>query len=217
VDTGKIEIFVLVLVVFLVLSRRLFSGNTTHDPSDLPPSSYVDPPPSSFGGLDFAKRGFPEHGFPEHGSVISADARSSSTGLVGSELPFPVSLPPRQAGPDGKYNRPLVLNYYFKKLDLLHGPEDPRSFCDEFFVQLEEPETQVVWTNEYIVATPTGLQQLMDSGGHDSLHFDGMLIVVPKWNTPNLLKIIMDEVMEGYATREHPKEDTNKSSKRYWI
>ena len=211
-DTAKIEIFVVVLVVFLVLSRRLFSGHTTYNPSDLPPPPYTDMPPTTLGGPGSLISRSAAPGF------ISEKDQAISSGLVGSELPFPVSLAPRQAGPDGKYNRPLVLNYYFKKLDLLCGPEDPRSFCDEFFIQLEEPETQAVWTNEYIVATPAGLQQLMDSEGHDSLLFDGMLIVVPKWNIADLLKIIMDEVMEGYATREPPKEDsTSKLSKRYWI
>ena len=84
--------------------------------------------------------------------------RKNQPVLVGSDLPFPVSLPPREAGPDGKYNRPLVLNYYFKKLDLMRGPEDPQCFCDEFFIELEAPETRALWTNEYIVATPAGLQ-----------------------------------------------------------
>src|SRR5437660_11254015 len=111
----------------------------------------------------------------------------------------------------------MVLNYYFKKLDLVRGPDNPRSFCDEFVIQFEEPENQAAWTNEYIVATPAGLQQLLDSEGHDSLHFDGMLIVVPKWNLADLLKIIMDEVIEGYgASRTHKESTEKKEAQRYW-
>jgi hypothetical protein len=207
VETAKVVIFVVFFGLFLALSRKLFSSQTTYNPSDLPPSRYPDPPASGSAGPSSITPGFPME-----------DERKNQPVLVGAELPFPVSLPPREAGPDGKYNRPLILNYYFKKLDLLRGPEDARCFCDEFFVELEAPETRAVWTNEYIVATPAGLQQLLDSEGHDSLHFDGMLIVVPKWNVANLLKIIMDEVMEAYGGSEVPKEDSKKKdTERYGL
>jgi hypothetical protein len=205
VEAAKILIFVGFFVLFLVLAKNLFSPETTDRPPDVP-SSFPDP----------LAPGFAAPG------VITPDSNSADDGrnqavLVGADLPFPVSLPPRQSGPDGKYNRPMVLNYYFKKLDLVRGPDDPRSFCDEFFIQFEEPETQAMWTNAYIVATPAGLQQLLDSQGHDSLLFDGMLIVVAKWSLGDLLKIVMDEVMEGYGGPKAPKEEsTRKASERYW-
>jgi hypothetical protein len=205
VEEVKILIFVGFLILFLVAARNLFSG-TTYNSADMSSS----PNPDHL-GLDFSGA-----------RVSTADANQEDDGrapptLVGADLPFPISLPPRLADPDGKYNRPIVLNYYFKKLDLVRGPDDPCSFCDEFFVQFEEPETQAVWTNEYIVATPAGLQHLLDSEGHDSLHFDGMLIVVPKWNVPDLLKIIMDEVMESYPAWQKAKESSKKKeAERYW-
>lgn len=197
-EAVKIVIFVAFFVLFLTIARNLFSGKSTYGSADASASSIAPAEP----------------GFVPSERID--DGRSQPV-LVGAELPFPVSLPPRQAYPNGKYNRPIVRNYYFRKLDLVCGPDDHHSFCDEFFIQLEEPEMESVWTNEYIVATPAGLQQLLDSGRHDSLHFDGMLIVVPKWNLADLLKIIMDEVMEGYGTSRAPKEDSKKKdAERYW-
>ena len=199
-EEAKILVFVTVFLVFLAVARKFLPGKTTYNPADRPPSS----------GPDLVASGY---AVPNQ-----EDAGGSQRILVGADLPFPISLPPRQANPNGRYNRPVVLNYYFKKLDLVRGPDDPRSFCDEFFIQFEEPEMQAVWTNEYIVATPAGLQHLLESGGHDSLHFDGMLIVVPKWNVANLLKIIMAEVMDGYGTSRAPKENSKKKeAERYWI
>lgn len=197
-DAVKIVIFVAFFVLFLAIARNLFSGKSSYGPVDTSASNIGPAEPGSF-------------------PSVSTEERGNQPVLVGAELPFPVSLPPRQAYPNGKYNRPIVRNYYFKKLDLVHGPDDPRCFCDEFFIQFEEPEMESVWTNEYIVATPAGLQQMLDSGGHDSLHFDGMLIVVPKWNLADLLKIILDEVLEGYGTSRAPKENSKKKdAERYW-
>ena len=205
-EAAKIIIFVAFFVGFLMVVKNLFSGETTYKEAGMSSSPNPDLPAS---------------GFATSGITADADqedARRSPPRLVGAELPFPVSLPPRAADPDGKYNRPMVLNYYFKKLDLVRGPDDPRSFCDEFVIQFEEPENQAAWTNEYIVATPAGLQQLLESEGHDSLHFDGMLILVPKWSVADLLKIIMAEVMEGSARSAAPKtESKRKDAERYWI
>jgi hypothetical protein len=206
VEAAKILIFVAFFVAFLLIVKNLFAGKTTYNVADM--SSSPNPQ-------------LPASGFASTGTTADAnqeDEGRSPAVLVGADVPFPVSLPPRTADSDGKYNRPMVLNYYFKKIDLVRGPDDPRSFCDEFFIQFEEPETQAVWTNDYIVATPAGLQQLLESEGHDSLHFDGMLIVVPKWSMADLLKIIMAEVMEGYAKSAAPKtESKKKDAERYWI
>jgi len=196
-EAVKILIFVVFFVLFLVIARNLFSGKSSYGPVDASASD-IGPAESLFVPSGSAEEG-------------------RSQPVVGAEIPFPVSLPPRQAYPDGKFNRPIVRNYYFKKLDLVRGPDDPHCFCDEFSIQFEEPEMESVWTNEYIVATPAGLQQMLDSGGHDSLHFDGMLIVVPKWNLADLLKIILEEVIEGYGTSRDPKENsTKKDAERYW-
>jgi hypothetical protein len=103
---------------------------------------------------------------------------------------------------DGHYNRPLVRNYYFAKTDLLRGPADPMSFCDEFFIDLQDPESEHVWTYDYTVATPAGLQQVMNSEKFDSLYLAGNVVVVSRWDLRMVLHTIMDEIMKSYVQPE---------------
>lgn len=134
---------------------------------------------------------------------------------IGSELPFPVSLPAVQQLPNGRYNRPNVLNYYFSNLDLRAGPDNPRSFCDQLFVEFEAPETGACWINEYTVATPFGLQDLLDQMGQN-LCFDGTLLIVPRWDMTEILKTVLDDVMEKYASSEPSDVKREDRSGRYF-
>lgn len=120
---------------------------------------------------------------------------------IGSELPFPIVLPPVQQLPNGRYNRPKVLNYYFSNLDLKSGPENPRSFCDQLLVQFEAPETGAQWTNEYTIATPFGLQSLLDQTGQN-LSLDGTVIIVSRWDIARILRAVLDDMMERYVASE---------------
>lgn len=124
--------------------------------------------------------------------------------VIGSELPFPTALSPVQQLPNGRYNRPKVLNYYFSNLDLKSGPENPRAFCDQLFVQFEAPETGAQWTNEYTVATPFGLQSLLDQTGQN-LSFEGTVIIVAQWDMTKIMRTVLDDMMERYANPE-PEE-----------
>lgn len=144
-------------------------------------------------------------------SITGGRARPSA---IGAELPFPVGLPPVQRLPSGRYNRPKVLNYYFSNLDLKSGPANPRVFCDQLFVQFEAPETGAVWTNEYTVATPFGLQDLLDGTGQ-TLVFDGTMVVVPRWDMALILRSVLDDVIEKYAHAELEDNEATKNARRY--
>ena len=76
-----------------------------------------------------------------------------SSRLVGSDLPFPIPLPAIERDPDGRYNRPEFLNYHFEHIDLVHGPEDPAVFCDDFCVETRDVETYHTGLYKYLVAT----------------------------------------------------------------
>lgn len=188
-ESAKLALFLLFFVAFLVITRRVFAGGQPTVSPDLPPA----PPPDSW----------PDGPEPNQPAAI------------GSELPFPIKLPPVERHPDGRYNRPKVLNYYFSNLDLKRGPENPRSFCDQLFIQFEAPETGAKWTSEYIVATPFGLQDLLDQTGQ-SLVFDGTVIVVPRWDMAEILKTVLDDMMERYAAPDEEDTGTQDTSKRYW-
>ena len=179
-DPVKLLIFASAAGAFLFLTKKLFASESVPDsmyhPAQLPPQPYVE----AAGGFTSAKR----------------PAR------VGSDLPYPTGLPPREIGPDGEYNRPEIANYYFRTIDLADGPEDRDCFCDEFYVEFVLPETAtpehraVSWTSEYIVATPAGLAKRLRSGNHHSLAWNGMTIIVSSWDIGGLLRTIVEEAMQ---------------------
>jgi hypothetical protein len=140
-------------------------------------------------------------------AVATNDYRSQDSrqpGVTGAEIEFPIALPPIQRTADGLYNRPIVRNYYFGKTDLVRGPADPASFCDEFYLELQDPESEHVWTDDYTVATPSGLQQVMNSERFDSLYLAGNVVLVARWDLRMILHTIMDEIIKSYGQEEHP-------------
>lgn len=189
-EPAKLAIFLLFFVAFIIIARRMFSGG---------PSVYADSPPQP-----------PQDDWQDYPDL-------NQPAVIGAELPFPVKVPPLERNPDGRYNRPKVLNYYFSNLDLKRGPENPRSFCDQLFVQFEAPETGAQWTSEYTGATPFGLQDLLDQTGQ-SLAVDGTIIVVPRWDMAEILRTVLDDMMERYASPDEADTDTDApdTSKRYW-
>lgn len=187
-DPVKLALLLLFFVAFIVITRRMFSRDSSispYSPPQAPPDSWDD---------------YPD---PKEPAVI------------GAELPFPVKVPPVERSSDGRYNRPKVLNYYFSNLDLKRGPENPRSFCDQLFIEFEAPETGARWTSEYIIATPFGLQDLLDQTSQN-LTFDGVVIIVPRWDMAEILKTVLDDVMEKYSAPDKEDENTPDTSKRYW-
>jgi hypothetical protein len=132
----------------------------------------------------------------------SAAEDASQSALTGAEIDFPIPLPPVTRLGDGRYNRPNVLNYYFGKIDLVSGPDDPSSFCDEFYIKLQDPESEHVWTDDYTVATPTGLQRVMSSERFESLYLAGNIVLVTRWDLRVILQTIMEETMKLYGSAE---------------
>lgn len=119
--------------------------------------------------------------------------------LIGRELPFPIKLPPLSWDGDGKYNRPNFLNYYFGKIDMVRGPDDPGSFFDEFFLEAQDPGSGHQWTYEYTVATPAGLQQIMTTERFASLYFDSPVVIVPRWDLEMILHTVTEEIIKHFG------------------
>lgn len=170
-DLTRLLIFAVVFVAFLIVVRRLFSSDEAY----LSPQG-LEPP--------------------------SADDRNSSRSfppvLTGSEIPFPIKVPPVEYLGDGSYNRPIVKNYYFGKIDLVHGPGRRDAFCDDLFVQLEDPDSGHAWENQYTVATPAGLQEQLKSVPAGSLFLVGKVLIVAHWDLADILKQVMDDILENH-------------------
>jgi len=175
-DPVKILIFVGAFLLLLLLGRILSASSDVH-----------------------------AHQLPHDGAALlpvqPVDEATASQGevLTGAEIGFPFTLPPVQQDEKGAFNRPYYNNYYFAKTDLLRGPADPRSFCDELFLVLQDPGSEQTWETKYTVATPSGLQQLMNQEQYVSLYLDAPVIVVSEWNLSTILRTVVDEDLKKYG------------------
>jgi len=181
-DPIKILIFVGAFLLLLLLGRLLSASAEVHAhelPHDGAPLLPVRPADD----------------------VTRADAGEV---LTGAEVGLPFSLPPVVRDEKGRFNRPYYTNYYFAKTDLVRGPADPRCFYDELFLVTQDPGSEHMWETKYIVATPSGLQKLMNEEQFVSLYLDDPVIMVSEWNLAVVLRTVVDEDLKrfGAATDE---------------
>jgi hypothetical protein len=186
-DLTKLLIFLAVFVGFLIVARLLSSGDQSYPiQSDLRPVG------------------------EQHSGSMQQPV--SYTTVTGAEVPFPVEVPPIEYLGEGKYSRPILRNYYFTKIDLVRGPENPTAFFDELRLRLEHPDTGYQWTMHYIIATPSGIDALLQSENLDSLLLNGKVLLVSRWNLAQILKDVMDDViaeqqMANSAADEEEQQD----------
>ena len=176
-DPIKIVIFIAAFALLLLVGRMFASAGEVHAASLPPPSLPPDEP-------------------------SGANEERRRPALTGAEIEFPIKLPPVRRMPDGTYNRPVFLNYYFGKTELVKGPPDPTSFFDEFTLEAEDPETGQKQVFEYTVATPAGLRQVMDQEKFASLYIEAKTVVVARWDLPLILETISEEIMKSYRSRD---------------
>lgn len=180
-DPIKIVIFIAAFGLLLLVGRMLASAGEVHAAALPRPSTPGDDP---FIGSEENKR----------------------PALTGAEIDFPIKLPPVKRMPDGTYNRPVFLNYYFGKTDLVQGPADPTSFFDEFTLEAEDPGTGQKQIFEYTVATPSGLRQVMDQEKFASLYIESKTVIVARWDLRLIVETISEEIMKSYRHRDEHNE-----------
>jgi len=179
-DPLKIIIFVAAFFLLFLLGRKLSAAEEVVHAASPPPEV---PQPGSVAAI-VVDRG------PE---------TSKKPALVGADLPCPVQVPKLVLRDDGTYNRPEFLNYYFGEIDLVTGPPNPASFCDEFFIETRDPQNEHVGTYKYIVATPAGLQAEMDSERLPALNLGDQSIVVSRWDLPLILDTVVKDIIKTYG------------------
>lgn len=170
-DPLKIAIFIAVFGLFLIVVKKLFRGEAP-GPMHVPPP-YPEPPPQ--------------------------EEEASQPGLTGSEIPFPITVPPRMQREDGTWNRPEVRNYFFANTDLVRGPEDRQTFCDELTIQFEIPEDHQRWFEQYTVATPAGLDRFLATQKSGAVLMEHKVILIPRWDLAAVLQAIMDDTIETWS------------------
>lgn len=179
-DPLKIVIFVAAFFLLLWLGRKLSATEEVVHAASPPPE-------------------IPQPAFV---STIVEDSDLDSSrkpAFVGADLPFPVHVPELVLRDDGTYNRPEFLNYYFGEIDLITGPPNPSSFCDEFFIETRDPKDEHVSTYKYLVATPAGLQAEMDSERLPALNLRDQSIVVSRWDLSLILDTVVKDIIKTYG------------------
>lgn len=180
-DTAiKIGIFLAVFGLLLVIGRMLSTWGEVHA-STLPRPSR---PPE-----------------------VAAEERRGPA-LVGSEIEFPIQIPPIQRLRNGIFNRPIIKNYYLAKTDLVHGPEDAACFVDEFTLQVQDPGSEDRWQYQYTVATPAGLRQYLEEKHFDSLYFESKVVIVARWDLGMILQTVIDQIMHDNASEDEGRGQT---------
>lgn len=180
-DPLKIILFAAAFVVLLVLGRLFSRMGEVHAASL--------PHPQTQPGTNEPPRLAP----------VAAD-ETDKTPVIGSEIAFPIQIPPVKQRADGTYNRPEILNYYFEKTDLLRGPANPDSLFDVLVVETVDPGNSYRINYGYTVATPTGLQRTMADEKQPSLYLHSMpVIIVPRWDLAVILQTVVDEIMKTYG------------------
>lgn len=79
---------------------------------------------------------------------------------------------------DEEVLRPVrIIQMYFSKFDFNPGPADPQCFADELFVKLYDENTGYDWTQSFYVATPQGLDEMLQRENWDYAYTDRVFFV----------------------------------------
>jgi hypothetical protein len=112
-----------------------------------------------------------------------------------ADAPPPPIKPEPTFGPEPQLGPVHITKFYFPKFELGTGPEDAYSFYDELFVELYDAETGHRWTHSYGVATPQGLNEILNDKKWNYLYANG-IIVVPKYDITAIREAVLARIAE---------------------
>jgi hypothetical protein len=111
--------------------------------------------------------------------------------------------------PDAALEPVRITKFYFSKFDLASGPADPEVFYDELFVELYDADSGHRWMQSYGVATPRGLERILQDKSWGYLFANG-IIVLPKYDLARIREAVIARLAEDNETFEpaqKPKEE----------
>jgi hypothetical protein len=186
-DPVKVVIFVVAFLLLLFLGRKLSSFSESASMAPLP-----QPLPTEIA---------------ESGTEAGSDRKIPT--VVGADLPFPIFVPEIERDRDGKYNRPEFLNYYFEKTNLIHGPQDPTSFYDDFYLLVRDIENNHTALYKYFVATPAGLQKALAEEHLPALYLEDQSLIIAKWDVPLILEAAVKQIMLAYTESQNQDNEAH--------
>ncbi|MCI0351723.1 MAG: hypothetical protein L0Z53_20070 [Acidobacteriales bacterium] len=123
----------------------------------------------------------------------------------------PLAVKPEPTfGPEPQLGPVRITRFSFPKFDLATGPQDPDSFYDELFVELYDAETGHRWMHSYGVATPQGLNEILNDKKWNYLYANG-IIVVPRYDLTAIREAVVARIAEdneAFKPAEKIKEES---------
>jgi hypothetical protein len=103
--------------------------------------------------------------------------------------------------PDSALGTVRITKFYFAEFDLATGPPNSEVFYDELFVELYDADTGHRWMQSYGVATPRGLEKILQDKSWGYLFANG-IIVLPKYDLTRIREAVIARLAEDNETFE---------------
>jgi hypothetical protein len=99
-----------------------------------------------------------------------------------------------------------IVQMYFAKFDYEPGPPDPKSFADELFVRLYNADNSYEWTSSYFVATPHGLEEMLQQENWDYAYADGAFFV-RKYDPKVIRQAVVEQLLSTVQKPSSPEPE----------
>jgi len=107
---------------------------------------------------------------------------------------------------DEEQLRPVhIVQLYFSQFDFESGPPDPSSFSDELFVKLYDENSGYDWTQSFFVATPRGLDEMLQRESWDYAYTDRVFFV-RKYDPKIIRQAVVEQLLSTQEKPSPPKE-----------
>ena len=117
-------------------------------------------------------------------------AQAETEGPDPDQLEYTVPEDDGTPGPPPEHIR--IEQWNFGKFDLEAGPPDRHAFADEVQMQLYDPSTGRRWMQTYFVATPAGLEKMLEDNKW-SYMFIPQILILDRYDLHELQSAMLEE------------------------
>lgn len=102
--------------------------------------------------------------------------------------------------------RPVrILRMYFSQFDCEPGPPDPNSFADELFIKLYDENTGYEWTQSFYVATPRGMDEMLQRENWDYAYTDRVFFL-RRYDPKVVRQAVIEQLLSSQEKPSPPKQ-----------
>jgi len=98
-----------------------------------------------------------------------------------------------------------IVQMYFSKFDFDPGPPDPKRFADELFVKLYDENSGNRWTQSYFVATPQGLEEMLERENWDYAYTE-QIFFVRRYDAKIVRQAVVEQLISTQEKPSPPRE-----------